>query len=223
MKRTLAFFLALLMALSLCACGGEDDIAGPSEEPTLSLGDMVSTDICDFTLEDCQFTHYVYGDSNYAGHVIVIDSNYLTPTDYPYNAYAAKVGHCLVSMTFTIKNKDRAGSFSIGGWAWTDWRLDWVVSYNGEDYSVENYYGHETHLNTDLNFRNAAVIHADGTVSPHGNEQSNLSAGNTITLRTFGIIDVDPENLTDGFNFTVNVLNSKGEYEYFTYTVPAQQ
>ncbi len=73
MKRTLALFLALLMALSLCACGGDnaspsgtapaplpsgdtqsDDATEEQTEPpavTLTLGEAASTDVAEFTLQ----------------------------------------------------------------------------------------------------------------------------------------------------------------------------
>ena len=49
-----------------------------------------------------------------------------------------------------------------------------------------------------------------------------LDAGSTVTIRAAGVVAVDPENLTDGFELSVNVPNSKGEYETFTYAVPAR-
>ena len=49
-----------------------------------------------------------------------------------------------------------------------------------------------------------------------------LRAGSTVTIRAAGVVAVDPENLTDGFELSVDVPNSKGEYETFTYAVPAR-
>ena len=54
-----------------------------------------------------------------------------------------------------------------------------------------------------------------------GTSNELISAGDTITLRFFGIIKLDPESLNDGFELNVKVPNSKGEKEDFKYIIPA--
>ena len=49
-----------------------------------------------------------------------------------------------------------------------------------------------------------------------------LSAGETITARAFGVISMEPEDLADGFEFTICVPVVGGGYEYFTYQIPGQ-
>lgn len=44
----------------------------------------------------------------------------------------------------------------------------------------------------------------------------------TYSIRMFGIIEMEPESLDDGFELEVYVPNSAGEYETFVYEVPAR-
>lgn len=231
MKKTISLLLALALCLSLCACGGgtsettkapteatqppTTEATAPPTEPVLklALGETASTDLAEFTLESSEFTYYV---SN-------VSSNYVEPTDVPNDLFAASIGYCYVSVTFTITNKDRGGSIDYAG-PFAEWAPNWSVSYAGVDYPVRGFDLNDNAGSYGINLTYAAVVDKETgeTIKKHGSMNYLLSAGETVTLRAFGIINVDPENLTDGFEFTVGVLNSKGEYEYFTYNVPAQ-
>lgn len=230
MKRAISLVLMLALCLSLCACGGgsgENNTTGTPETtevsvpetteattppiPTAQIKETVSTDIVDLTLEHSKLTYYV---SN-------VSSNYVEATDKPNSLYAAKVGTCYVSMTVTITNKDRGGSLDFcGGFsAWDP--ADWSVTYNGEEYEM---YGFD--LNTDnydsISLSYGAMINNETgkVIKQVGSSNALISAGETITLRFFGIIKVDPASLNDGFELNVKVPNSKGQYEEFKYIVP---
>ena len=181
----------------------------PDYVPPLELKQMVSTDIVDFTLEGAKLTYYV---SN-------VHSNYVEPTDKPNPLYAAKVGTCYVSMTFTVKNKDRGGSLNVGSYYWN--LAKWTVTYEGETYPI---YGYDLSVNKYpyINLSHGALIDCKTgeTIKKIPTVNLLLSAGETATIRTFGIMHVDPTSLNDGFLLTVKVPNSKGEYEEFTYSVP---
>lgn len=205
MKKVFALITAFLMCLSLCACGG-----GKSAD-NLALGQTASTDLVDFTLENSEFTYYV---SN-------VSTNFVEPTDEPNSLFAASLGHCYVSATFTITNKDRGGSISVGG----EGKPVWSVSYNKTDYPVKGYDPNSPSGWGGLNLgQNAAILNKTTNTVIKVNETTNylLDAGETVTIRTFGVVDVDPENLTDGFDLTISIPNSKSERENFTYTIPAQ-
>lgn len=212
MKRTIALVLSLALCLSLCACGGGKE-AQSEQTPKLAVGETASTDLAEFTLENGVFTYYVSNAS----------TNYVEPTDEANNMFAASVGKCYVSVTFTISNKDRGGSLSYAG-HFPEWAPNWTVSYGGKDYPVKGFDLNNNAGSSSMSLQYAAVMNKEtgNVVEKHDSGNYLLSAGETVTLRTFGIIDVDPENLTDGFDFTAGVLNSKGEYEYFTYAVPAK-
>lgn len=219
MKRFLSMMLALVLCWSLCACGGgNSDTPETTEAPTeppipkLDLGETAATDIAEFTLLDSSFTYYATS----------LSTNYVAPVDEP-DYFTASVGHCLVSVTFKITNKDRGGSLSFAGGA-GNWKPNWTVSYNGADYSVKGYSLSSNSGNHWIDLAYAALLSADGneTIKRYGLSSYLLYAGDTVTLRTIGVIDIEPENLTDSFDFTVGVINSKGEHELFTYTVPAR-
>ena len=217
MKQTISLLLALVMCLSLCACGGgTPETTEATELPTepvakLTLGETASTDLAEFTLENSQFTYYVSNNS----------SNYVEPTETPNPMFAASIGHCYVSVTFTITNKDRGGSISFADSP--GWIPNWTVSYGGNDYTVKGF-DLNNNAGTYMNLAFSALVDKESgkVIEKHSSMNCLLSAGETATLRTFGIIDVDPEALTDGFEFTVRVPKSKGEYEYFTYIIPAR-
>ena len=229
MKNSISLLLALAMCLSLVACAVEAPpettatvpttqtvpaTTVPTEPPipTAQLKETVSTDIVDFTLEHSKLTYYVSNSS----------TNFVEATDEANSLFAAKMGTCYVSMTVTIKNKDRGGSLAFcGGFSAWD-AADWSVTYNGEEYEM---YGFD--LNSDnydsikLSY-GALVDKTTGKVLTKIDTGNKLiSAGETMTLRFFGIIKVDPQTLNDGFELNVKVPNSKGEYENFKYIVPA--
>ena len=142
MKKLIAFTLAIALCFAFTACGKSSDeaalletsavttvapqtatapqttvapqtTAAPVNAVKYNLKQTVSTDIVDFTLENCEFAHYVSNNS----------ANYVEPTEEPNTMFAAKIGTCFVSMTVTITNKDRGGSIDFGG-SFSDWKCD---------------------------------------------------------------------------------------------------
>lgn len=215
MKRAISLILVLSLCLSLCACGGdgiEENNVTKSEIPTAQVKETVSTDIVDLTLEHSKLTYYVSSSS----------STYVEATDEPNSFFAAKVGTCYVSMTVTITNKDRGGHLDFcGGFSRWD-PADWSVTYNGKKYEM---YGFDLNIDNydSISLSYGAIVNK-GTgkvIEKVGSNNTLIDAGETITLRFFGIIKVDPASLNDGFELNVKVPNSKGQYENFKYTVPA--
>ncbi len=219
MKKALSIILALTLCITLCACSSNNTETESTTIPTTeaetkySLGETVSTNLAEFTLENSSLTYYVSNNS----------TNYVEPTDTPNTLFAASVGHCYVSVTFTITNKDRGGSISFASFG-SEWDPKWSVSYNGADYTVKGYSLNDNAGTNYINLGYSAIIEKESgnVIKTHTSQNYLLSAGETVTIRTFGIIDIEPQNLTDGFEFTVGVPNSNNEYEYFTYVVPAQ-
>ena len=219
MKKALSLILALVLSLSLCACGGNSDTgtAEPTDPPkpqipTAQLKETVSTDIVDFTLEHSKLTYYV---SN-------VSTNYVEATEEANDLFAAKIGTCYVSMTATITNNDRGGSLEFCG-SFSDWSAaDWSVTYNGEEHEM---YGFDLNMDNydSISLSYGAIVDPDTgkVIDKVGSGNKLISAGETVTLRFFGIIKLEPESLNDGFALNVTVPNSKGEYESFQYQVPA--
>lgn len=207
MKRMIALVLSLTMILALCACG--------ETEAKLAVGETASTDIAQFTLKDAQFAYYL---SN------VVNGNYLTPTDESNIMYAASTGHCFVSLTFTLTNIDRGGYLSFcDSFPEDQWKPNFVLKYEGKEYPVNSYTLDDKDGET-FSMKYAVEVDKEtvGYIKKIGTSNCLLRAGSTVTIRAAGVVAVDPENLTDGFELSVNVPNSKGEYETFTYAVPAR-
>lgn len=203
MKRIIAFVLSLIMLLTLCACG-------ETEKEKLDVGKTASTDLAEFTLENAQFAYYL--DNTF------MSENYLVPTVDANEVFAASLGHCLVSLTFTLTSKNRGNHIDFAG-IFADWDPNFTVTYSGESYPVNGF---------DLNDSDGrdyfslafSVIGSEYRMSDAMSYL--LAAGETVTIRAFGVVAVDPENLSDGFDLSVDVLNSKGEHETFVYTIPAK-
>ncbi len=206
MKRIIALVLSLTMILALCACG--------ETEAKLAVGETASTDIAQFTLENAEFAYYLSSVGN---------GNYLTPTDESNIMYAASTGHCFVSLTFTLTNIDRGGYLSFcDPFSEDQWKPNFVLKYEGKEYPVNSYTLDDKDGET---FSMEYAVEVDKETAAYikeiGTSNCLLRAGSTVTIRAAGVVAVDPENLTDGFELSVDVPNSKGEYETFTYAVPA--
>lgn len=209
MKKVLALALALVLVLSLAACGG----LGKASKETVSLGKTVSTDIVDFTLKDAEFSYYAS----------TLDESYAEPLEKS-DKHAMKVskGRVFVCMTFDIKNNDRS-TLNIGD-SFADWKVDFKLTYKGKDYPLKAF---------DLNDKdgrelalNDAGLSSDGGKTwkwngsgSYGTSNIILGAGRTLTVRLPALAIVEPDSLKDSFEITVNIPNSSGKDEYYTYVV----
>ena len=212
MKKLFALLIVVVLCLSLTACGKKDSDAKTPEVVKTPLKEMVSTDTAELTLEDCQFTYYVSNNS----------ATYVEPTDTPNTMFAAKKGTCFVSMTVTVTNTDRGGSVSFGV-SFGSWNpAEWNVKYNGETYDM---YGFD--LNSDkyqsINLSYSALVYKDSgkVIKKNGSNNKLISAGETYTIRMFGIVPMEPSALTDGFDLEVKLPSSEGD-KTFTYEIPAK-
>ncbi len=181
MKKTFTLLLALVMCLTLVACGG-----GSSKE-TYHLGDTVSTDIFDFTLDEATFT---YALNNVNG------ENFFAPKEYDAandksNPYVADTGKTFIAITYTVTNTGRTTTQLYKGGFFT-------AKYDGKGYPAVGV------LTLNASNKSDSVL---------------VEAGATESNRAYAEIPVDVENLTDGFTITVQIPNSKGKTEKFTYTV----
>lgn len=208
LKKIISLALVAVLCFSFSSCGNSEKNVIKS-----NLKETVSTDIVDFTLENSELTYYVSNGS----------SNYVEPTETPNTMFAAKTGTCYVSMTVTINNKDRGGSIDFAG-SFGDWNPSaWKIKYNGETYDM---YGFDLNMDNykSINLSYAALIDksTDKVISKIGTGNKLISAGETVTIRMFGIIHVEPTSLKDAFDLEVSVPNSTGEYETFIYTIPSR-
>lgn len=206
MKRAIVLLLIAIMILGLCACGNRED--------GLALGEVAATDLAEFKLEDSVFTSYV---SN-------VSSSYVEATDVKNDLFAAAEGHCYVSMVFTITNKSQDRSICYAS-SLAEWNPNWVVSYNEESYPVKGFDINNEEGTAFINLSYAAIVDQARGITLKKNESVNylLAPNESVTIRTFGVIDVEPDTLNDAYSVKIGVLNSEGEHEEFTYVVPERK
>lgn len=201
MKKIFSLLLALTMILSLCACGGG------SAKNALHLWETASTDIVDFSIDDAEFTVYASGTHN---------GTYLKPTDEK-TAYGAPTGKTIVVISFTVKNKDRAGTVSVGSpFGSSDdkiIKLDWKIKYNGKEYGISGL------KDGGFDMSPSVIINRDTQESIEEIDTMNqlLFAGRSESYRVAGIVDFEPESLEDTFEIQASIPDSKGKYTKLTY------
>lgn len=135
------------------------------------------------------------------------------------------MGNCFVSMTVTISYKDRGGRYALS--QYSQFPGDWTVTYNGVDYDIKGIstgFNDSYGISSGLGIWYAAIIDKNtGKVIRHENSSGDIlvDAGETITLRFIGLIEVDPDSLNDSFDLNVKVPNSNRECVEFKYIIPA--
>lgn len=194
-KRIIALLVVVLTVTSfLCACGSGGN------NPGVSLGETVGTDICELTLNRADLTIALDNTNNL---------NYFTPKEYDAandndNPYVAAKGHTLVAFTYTLSNLDRA-EIDVDG----SFNPNFItIKYDGKSYKEETKYGAESE---------------DG-LNWEKNNSSNvlLLAGEKAIFRAYIDIPVEPAALTDTFEMIFSLPNSDGKTEDFKYTITAE-
>ena len=181
MKKVLSAFLALVLCLSLCACGGG------ASKGAYHLGDTVSTDIFEFTLDEATFA---YALNNVKGENFFAPKQYDAANDKK-NPYVADTGETLIAIKYTVTNKGRTTEQLYKAGFFT-------AKYDGKGYP------------------------AIGVLTLNASENTDsirVEPGATESHRAYAEIGVDVENLTDDFTITVQIPNSSGKTEKFTYTI----
>ncbi len=205
MKKTIAILLAIVTCISLNACGNS------SNNEYHKLGETVSTDIFEFTLNAAEFTVALSS---------VYDEAYFTPKEYEPDAdadnpYVAPVGHTYVAFSYTVKNLDRASSEFHDGYFAT-------VKYDGKKYNnMEEgayfQYNDEQYLDVDgkLKSKKGGEWYTDP-----GNNLL-LLTGEKETRRAYIDIETEIKDLTEDVEITIKIPNSEGKEEAFTFLVTA--
>lgn len=207
MKKMIALLLALSMCLSFVACSNIGTAS--KEENYHRLGDTVSTDIFEFTLDAAEFTVALNN---------VTDEDYFSPKEYDpkyddNNPYVAPVGHTYAAFSYTVTNLNRAScEFHNGSFA--------TVKYDGKKYNVveEGAY---------FLYEDKQIMDASGnlrTEEPgewYSNPGSNflLMVGATESRRAYVDIDADIKDLNADVEITISIPNSNGKKTNFTYLV----
>ena len=204
-KRIFSLILALVLCFGLCACGAEKR-DGPSNNDNktatlYSVGDTVCSDILQFTLDEATLAIAL---SN------AVDNNYCSPKVFDAqkdanNPLVCGKGHTYAAFTYTIENLDRT---NFNG------RLPFVsAKYQGET-SNKQVDGAQYIKST-----NEWRTTGNNPTSPVYSWHFVLKVGETKTYRSFIDIPVEATDLTDEFELIVELPNSSGSTDSFTYLV----
>lgn len=250
MKKLLALMLAAALALSLAACGGggtgdtntpstgngdttstNTPSGGEDSTPTdeqrqedvqyFQLGDTVSTDIFEFTLDTAAMTIALNNRKANDGTA----GNYFTPKEYDpqqdaQNPLVASKGHTYASFTYTVKNLDRASAeFHNGSFA--------SVEYNGVTYTEMDegaYYQFQDNDRRMYEDEKGKLHNTRAYTWYKGpGDEFSLEVGAAESRRAYVDISVDVDDLSSDFKLTVKIPTSDGTKSSFTYLVTEER
>ena len=218
MKKAVSLLLALILCLSLCACGS-DKTTETSTEPTEEVmegkfGEAIETDILRITLTKAQLAIKLNASSSgtldqiQSGKTTLSDQ-YFLPEEYnpqtdAGDAYVAAKGHTYVAIEFKADNLDRA-SVEFDG----PFNGQFItVEYNGEKYNSQTNYGCESENGYKWSRYNSANIL--------------LLAGEEMYFRGYIDIPVDANDLNDDFALIFSLPSSSGKATKFRIPVTAE-
>lgn len=229
MKRIWALILALVLMLALAACGGgektditsdsdttsETNTPSNSENPATAdptetetqyyqIGDTVSTDIVEFTLDEAELAIAL---SNMQDETYGMPKEYSSQEDAQ-NPFVAAKGHTYATFTYTLNNLDR-------------------TSFNGELPLVSAQYQDAV---SDKQVDCAELSAESGVWESNGNNPVSpvyswhfvLDVGEQRSFRSFIDLPVEAESLTDSFILTAELPVSDGSTASFSYLIGNQ-
>lgn len=216
MKKLIPIILSLAMLFSLCSCGGGTSNHQEETAERYEIGDTVSTDIFEFTLDAAALT--IALNCSY-------DDNYFTPKGYSAqsdsgNPFVAPVGHTYAAFTYTVKCLDRSDNEFHDG-------ISGAVSieYDGKTYKGK--YHDDTkdgayYLYEDKNYIDVdQSLKTDKAKEWHSGASNNmlLFAGVTESRRAIIDLPIDIEDLDSPFILNVSVPCSDGSKTVFSYSI----
>lgn len=185
------------------------------KEPTkcYHIGDTVSTDIVEFTLNDSQLA--IALDNVYRTNKVV-NENYLKPKEYNAeedsqmpSAFVTNLGETYVYMEFTVEAIERS-NVMIG--SITNSEKYVTIQYNNNKYSAEPTLGLAKKLKGSGNsFINVWQKPSLSYISE--------SRGEKEQFRAYTTIKETIENLKDKYYITFKLPNSQGKTQNFTYVI----
>lgn len=215
MKRISIFLLALVMVISIAGCSADTEkqtdntLSSSSEtvlestsdtETTYSLGDSVSTDILNFTLERAELAICLHDGTAGDFDEVYLPKEYdATTEDF---CIAAK-GHTLVSYTYIAENLDRAAL-----------EFDYDTSHTEPFISVK--YGEEIY---DCIAETKAYSYDGFEWDSLMMTCTRLDPAEKMQIRTFVNIPVEVSSLEDDFTLIFRLPSSSGDTQEFNFTI----
>lgn len=189
MKRLVALLLALIMIIGIAGC---------SSDTAYSLGDTVSTDIFELTLDNASLAISL---ENTLGENFFLPKEYNAEADSR-NPYVAAKGHTLVAITYTAKNLDRSTVEADDGWG----PSFITVEYSGKAYTEEVNNGYSK--NNEEEWENIV-----------GLSNLLLQSGEQETRRCYIDIPVEVSSLDDSFKLIFHLPTSDGKTNDYVYKI----
>ncbi len=224
-KKLTTLFLIVVLCFSFVSCSSkktnnnnndtqpvENENVVEEETPQLyKLGDTVSTDIFEFTLNAAEFTIALNN---------VNDDDYYTPKEYnpeedADNPYVAAIGHTYAAFSYTVTNLNRAScEFHNGSSGFVSVQYD-GNSYSSFDEGAYFIYTDKTYIDTNGSMQTKKP--GEWRSSPSSNLR--LGVGEKETRRAYVDLNVDIKDLDADVQITFSIPNSDGTKTEFIYLV----
>ena len=220
MKKALSLILALVMCLSLCACGGGNDTPETTKAPTTEantpsetyyqIGDTVSTNLFSFTLDAATLAIAL---ENTHGENFGNPKEY-NPQEDNRNPYVAPTGHTYAAFTYTVENISRSSEEFHGGNFVKVIYKDTKYTTTLDDCAVLYHQEHQYYSNGSMHTEKANTWYSNPSNNMH------VDAGEKQSRKTCADFAIEADSLTDAFYLCVSIPSSTGK-EVFTYQIPA--
>lgn len=195
----------------------------PEPEPKFSVGETVSTDIMELTLDESEpaialSNSWGLSGSEDWGKTVYTPKEYDAAADAD-NPYVAAKGHTLIYFCITASNLDRARLEYVT--SSSDLKYRFTIEYNGSTEAELKYGAMRSNQESYVSSSSGRIT----TILPNQWYQSTimwLEVGETATARLYFDIPTDVENLTEGYTLSFALPNSDGTETTFSYYVPAK-
>lgn len=200
-----AILIIVIIIVGIIVITGKETNNSKIPKKCYKIGDTVSTDIAEFTLNDSKLTIAL---SNLS------DETYYTPKKYDsekdkMNPYVANTGHALVYVDFTLSAIDRT-TIDVNGGSSTKNLVN--ILYKGETYSSNFKIGLEKRLIDNM-------YNTNGKWEEYTPSNILLTAGNKSQFRGYAYYELKTTNLEDTYYLIFNLPNSDGKTTPFTYII----
>lgn len=182
--------------------------------------DTLSSDYIEVTIQSAEFAYYASGRS----------SKYAEPCEDSEAFFEAERNHALLILTYTVKNNDKR-KLKINNYngGQETWNIDWSLYYNDNKYTIHGFDLNAVDGRWGLNMDYSVVLNEDGSVKereywqngrhivdhyPEGSEVE-VEPGESVILRSVGVVAVDPDSFEDSYELQVNVPNADGGNEHY--------
>ena len=190
----------------------EDKIQEIKDAIATKLGDMVSSDIIELTVNNAELAWYAQGAQYESVTKKVTNVNAACGPNADGGFFKANKGRTLICLDLTIKNTDRS-KLDTG-----DYIITFTVVQNGQSATVMGYDINSEDGRYGLNLSYAIVAENDGDF--YKNETSNIFiyAGSTVQIKVVCIFKFDAD-LNAPFDLIVSLKNSSSGNDRFLYTI----